>query len=37
MTKFGLANLSDFGANSKLLAGSGTGSARWTVKLTRLR
>jgi hypothetical protein len=36
-TQFGLKNLSDFGANSKLLAGSGNGSARWTVKLTRLR
>jgi hypothetical protein len=36
-TKFTAKNLSDFGANSKTLEGSGEGSARWTVKLTRLR
>jgi hypothetical protein len=36
-TVFGVKNLSDFGANSKGLEGSGTGSARWHVKLTRIR
>jgi hypothetical protein len=35
-TKFGLKNLSDFGANSKLLKGSGNGSASWRVKLVRM-
>jgi hypothetical protein len=35
-TKFGLKNLSDFGANSKLLKASGNGSASWHVKLTRM-
>jgi hypothetical protein len=35
-TKFTAKNLSDFGANSKTLEGSGLGTARWTVKLTRL-
>jgi hypothetical protein len=36
-TVFTAKNLSDFGANSKILEGSGKGRARWTVKLTRLR
>ena len=36
-TVFTAKNLSDFGANSKILQGSGKGSARWTVKLTRLQ
>ena len=36
-TVFGAKNLSDFGANSRTLEGSGTGSARWHVKLTRIR
>jgi hypothetical protein len=36
-TKFGLKNLSDFGANSKLLEGSGKGVASWRVKLVRIR
>lgn len=35
-TPFGLKNLSDFGGNSKLLAGSGKGEARWSVKLVRV-
>lgn len=36
-TKFGLTDLSSFGANSETVAASGTGKARWSVKLTRLR
>jgi hypothetical protein len=36
-TKFTKKNLSDFGANSKTIAGSGKGEARWNVKLTRIR
>ncbi|MEA2408667.1 MAG: hypothetical protein QOE69_2786 [Thermoleophilaceae bacterium] len=36
-TKFTRKNLSDFGANSETVAGSGEGRARWSVKLTRLR
>lgn len=35
--KFGLKDLSSFGANSETVEASGTGKARWTVKLTRLR
>jgi hypothetical protein len=35
-TKFGLKNLSDFGANSKLLKAGGNGSASWRVKLVRI-
>ena len=35
-TAFGLKNLSDFGANSKLLKASGKGSASWQVKLVRM-
>jgi len=36
-TKFTCKNLSDFGANSKCLEGSGRGTASWKVKLTRIR
>ena len=36
-TVFTAKNLSDFGANSKTIAGSGKGVARWSVKLTRIR
>ena len=36
-TKFGLKNLSDFGANTRQLKASGEGSASWKVKLTRIR
>jgi hypothetical protein len=36
-TKFGVKDLSDFGANSKGLTGSGKGTASWHVKLTRIR
>lgn len=36
-TVFTKKNLSSFGANSETVAGSGKGSARWSVKLTRLR
>jgi hypothetical protein len=35
-TKFTAKNLSDFGANSKSLEGSGEGKASWHVKLTRI-
>jgi hypothetical protein len=35
-TKFSCKNLSDFGANSKCVDGSGTGKASWHVKLTRI-
>ena len=35
-TAFGLKNLSDFGANSKLLKASGEGRASWLVKLVRM-
>jgi hypothetical protein len=35
-TIFGAKNLSDFGANSQTLEGSGKGSASWHVKLTRI-
>ena len=34
---FTAKNLSSFGANSETIFGSGKGSARWSVKLTRLR
>ena len=33
---FGLKNLSDWGANTRLLSGSGKGKANWKVKLTRI-
>jgi hypothetical protein len=36
-TVFTAKNLSDFGANSQTIFGSGKGVARWSVKLTRLR
>jgi hypothetical protein len=36
-TKFGLRDLSDFGANSQILKASGDGKASWTVKLVRMR
>ena len=35
-TKFTCRNLSDFGANSECLLGSGRGTASWHVKLTRI-
>ena len=36
--RFGLADFRDpAGANTRALAGSGTGKARWSVKLTRIR
>jgi hypothetical protein len=35
-TKFGLDDLREPGANTRLLAASGTGKASWRVKLTRL-
>ena len=34
---FGMADLADFGANTKLLTASGDGDATWRVKLTRIR
>jgi hypothetical protein len=36
-TAFTPKHLMSFGANSETIAGSGTGKARWRVKLTRLR
>jgi hypothetical protein len=36
-TVFTAKNLSDFGANSQTVFGSGKGVARWSVKLTRIR
>jgi hypothetical protein len=36
-TKFGLKNLASFGANSETIGAAGTGKARWSAKLTRLR
>jgi len=36
-TVFTAKNLSDFGANTKILTGSGKGKASWKVKLTRIR
>lgn len=35
-TKFTCKNLSDFGANSQCIEGSGRGTASWHVKLTRI-
>jgi hypothetical protein len=36
-TAFGLKDLMSFGANSETIGAGGTGKARWSVKLTRLR
>ncbi len=35
--KFGMDDLTDFGANTTLLTASGQGAASWRVKLTRIR